>query len=112
MTIKATDYSKYKRVVIIEGNRVRGELAVLRAKDLCLVTPLDLVVWNETRTWGSTLYSKAFTALVKDGSVDLGRLWVEENLRYEVEEVLDELKECILAAVELVVTPTDGEEER
>lgn len=96
--MRAYDYSAHKRIVIVEGERVRGELVVLLGKRTW-VNPLDVTIWDEGRNSGRVIYSGAFAASVEDGVCDLPEHMIRSDRRDDVLEVLDEMKAACVAAV-------------
>lgn len=97
--MRAHDYSAHKRIVIVEGERVRGELVVLLGKR-AWVTPLDVTIWDEGRISGRVIYSDTFSASVEHGVCDLPEHMIRSDSRDDVLEVLDEMKAACIAAVE------------
>lgn len=94
----ATDYSKHKRVVLIEQGRIRGELVVLMGQK-AWVSPLDMTIWDEGRHAGRVIYSNGFTASVTDGVCELPEHMIRSDVRDEVLDVLDEMKAACVEAV-------------
>jgi len=72
--MKAFDLSKYQRVIGSDG-RVSGSWKVLggvgRDPEHLYITPIDVTVYDETRSWGRVFYSGDFTLTVQDGVVEL-----------------------------------------
>ena len=71
--MKAFDMSKYQRVIGSEG-RVSGKWCVSggvgRNPDHLYVTPIDVTVFDETKSWGRVFYGGDFTLTVEDGVVE------------------------------------------
>lgn len=99
--MNVTDYSEHKRVVIVECKRISGEVVVLMG-DKAWVKPLDLTIWDEGRHSGRVLYSNGFTASVEAGICFLPVHMISETVRYDVLDVMDEMKAACVAAVNLL----------
>ena len=104
--MRAYDYSAHKRVVIVEGERVRGELVVLLGKRTW-VRPLEVTIWDEGRHSGRVIYSNAFSASVEGGECDLPEHMIRSDGRDDVLEVLDEMKSACVAAVAALTSSED-----
>ena len=100
--MKAYDMSRYKRVIGTDG-RISGSWVVLQGRQPrdgeqqeYIVSPIDVTIYDESRSFGRVLYPSDLTAWVcEDGSVSLAKHRIAERIRPEVEEVWDEMVELL-----------------
>ncbi len=100
--MKAYDMSRYKRVIGTDG-RISGSWVVLQGRQPrdgeqqeYIVSPIDVTIYDESRSFGRVLYPSDLTAWVcEDGSVSLAKHGIAERIRPEVEEVWDEMVELL-----------------
>lgn len=100
------DMSKFWRLVCVSRSRVSGTFWVSRRgdrpTDRTSVSTVDVVVWDEGRHWGRTLTTKDLTAWVNDdGTVDLPKHMIREDVRDDVEDAWDEMLAAIKVAAEV-----------
>lgn len=99
--IKGYDRGKGFRLVLVEGPRVHGTFAVLKAYPdrEAWVTAHDVTVyWDDERRSGRILYSNDLTGSVKDGVAQLEKHSVASNKLADVEQVWDEMLAALVVA--------------
>ena len=91
--MKAYEMSRYQKVIGTDG-RISGTwvaIGGLRDRDELIVKPHNVVIYDETRTFGSVLTEPDLTAWVRESVVDIPKHMIAERVRYDVEEVWDEM---------------------
>lgn len=100
--MRAFDMSKYQRIIASEG-RVRGDWKVFggvgRNPEHLIVTPIDVVIYDQERRSGRCFYSNDFTATVEDGTVEV-RGDGDKSKMAEIDEVREEFDATLLLVAE------------
>lgn len=100
--MKAYDMSRYQRVIGTDG-RISGTWVALdgrRDRNELIVKPHNVVIYDETRTFGRVLTEPDLTAWVRDSVVDIPKHMIAERVLYDVEEVWNEMSALMLLVEE------------
>lgn len=102
MSEQAHDMSAYWRLFTYQHGRINGTFVVHAGKDgPHNVNPYDVTVYaDEARTWGRVLYSKDFTAFVRDGEIEIPKHMIREDIRHDVEDAWGDMLTAIRACVD------------
>jgi len=100
--VKAFDLSKYQRVIGSEG-RVSGSWKVLGGvghdPERLYITPIDVTLFDETKSWGRVFYSGDFTLTVEGGVVALSGPR-DESKMYDIRDAQAEFDATVLLVAE------------
>lgn len=101
-TVRAHDMSQHWRLVDVEGGRVTGTFWVdspdRRGRQI--VKSIDVIMWHtDEHHSGRLLRTHGLTAFVEGGDVEIPRHMIDEGVRDDVLDVLDDMNAAILAAV-------------
>lgn len=87
----AFDMSRSQRIIATANSRVKGEFKVFAGnrENEFWIHPIDLTIYDETFSYGSTYGRRDFTANVEDGVPSLS--FYDVRIKPELDEVNDEL---------------------
>ena len=100
--MKAYDMSRYQKVIGSDG-RISGTWVALdgqRDRNELIVKPHNVVIYDETRTFGRVLTEPDLTAWVRESVVEIPKHMIAERVLYDVEEVWDEMLALMLLVEE------------
>ena len=97
--VLAFDMSRFQRVIATQG-RIKGSFVVQGSEHhgVFAVEPMEVILYDEDRSWGQILRPGDFEVTVKDGVPSLGKCHNSNKVA-----VLDEYREMFNALLPLVV---------